>query len=245
MSNQLIGKSIKRIDARDKVTGRALYPGDIDLPDQIFMKIVFAEVPHAEIMKMDISLAENMPGVISILTAKDVPCNEYGLVEQDQPVLCGLGSDKPYANRVRFVGDQIALVIAETSEIALEASKRIEVEYNELPIIDNIAEALDDGTINIHPEKDSNVFCNFKIRRGNINTGFTQADIIIESEYKTPAQEHAYLQPEAGIGYIDEEGRVTVIASGQWVHEDREQIAHALKLQVGEGKIYRYKLHLG
>ena len=230
MSNNLIGKSIKRTDARDKVTGKAVYPGDIDLPDQTFMKIVFAEIPHAKIIKVDISDAEKIPGVLTILTAKDVPCNEYGLIEKDQPVLCGIGSDKPYADHIRFVGDQIALVVAETSEIAEEASKIIKVVYRELPIINDIYDSLDDGAINIHPEKNNNTFCNFKIQRGDLQSGFSQADIVIESEYRTPAQEHAYLQPEAGIGYIDEDDRVTVIASGQWVHEDREQIAHALRL---------------
>ena len=91
MSQQLIGKSINRIDAKAKVTGKAVYPGDIDLPNMAYLKIVFAEIPHAIINKIDISSAEKLNGVIRILTAKDVPCNEYGLIESDQPVLCGIG----------------------------------------------------------------------------------------------------------------------------------------------------------
>jgi CO/xanthine dehydrogenase Mo-binding subunit len=82
----------------------------------------------------------------------------------------------------------------------------------------------------LHPDRDSNIFCHYVIRRGDVESAFAQSDVIIESEYRTPAQEHAYLQPEAGVAYIDEDGRVTVEVAGQWTHEDREQIAHALGL---------------
>ncbi|MEN6394688.1 MAG: molybdopterin cofactor-binding domain-containing protein, partial [Anaerolineaceae bacterium] len=82
----------------------------------------------------------------------------------------------------------------------------------------------------LHPERDSNIFCHLRIRKGDVEAGFAQADVIVEGEYRTPSQEHAYLQPEAGLGYIDEEGRVTVQVAGQWTHEDQEQIAHALDL---------------
>ncbi len=89
----------------------------------------------------------------------------------------------------------------------------------------------------IHPERDSNIFCHYRIRKGDVEAAFAQADVIIEGEYRTPAQEHAYLQPEAGIGYIDEEGRVTVIVGGQWTHEDQEQMAHALGLPLEQVRV--------
>lgn len=231
MAHNLIGKAIKRIDAYDKVTGRALFPGDIRMADEVFMKIVFSERPHAVIKKINIEKAKNAQGVICILTAGDVPCNEYGLIEADQPVLCGPGSNILFADRVRFIGDQIALVIAEDEEAANQAAKLIEVDYQDLPVVINTEEAVKESTIKIHPEKNSNIFCEYHVRHGDIEKGFEEADLIIEGEYETPAQEHAYLQPEAGLGYIDEEGRITVIVAGQWVHEDREQIAHALDIQ--------------
>ena len=112
-----IGKSITRIDAIDKVQGKALYPGDITLPNQAYMKVLFANRNHARIRSIDTTEAETIDGVIAIFTAKDVPVNEYGLGVRDQPVLCGPGSSKPYADRVRFIGDQVAVVIAETEEI--------------------------------------------------------------------------------------------------------------------------------
>ena len=89
----------------------------------------------------------------------------------------------------------------------------------------------------LHPEQGSNIFCHYRIRKGDVDAGFSDADVIIESEYRTPAQEHAYLQPEAGISYIDEQGRVTVQVAGQWTHEDQEQIAHALGLPLEQVRV--------
>ena len=230
MNTSLIGKSINRIDSLSKVTGKALYPGDISLPNQVYMKVVFAEVPHAIIKKLDTSRAEQSEGIIAVRTAKDVPNNEYGLIYPDQPVLCGPSSDKPYSDRVRFVGDQIALIIGENEEVCEKAVALIDIEYEHLPVITDLEEAVDKNSFKLHPEKESNVFCNYHIRHGNTDEGFKQADVIVEGTYVTPVQEHAYLQPEAGLGYIDGEGRVTVVVAGQWTHEDRQQIAHALNL---------------
>ena len=116
-----VGKSVTRVDAIGKVTGDALYPGDINKPNQAYMKILFAHRPHAIVQKIDTSAAEALDGVIAVFTAKDVPNNEYGLIMPDQPVLCGPGSNKPFGDRVRFVGDQVALVVAETPQIATRA----------------------------------------------------------------------------------------------------------------------------
>ena len=119
----VIGVSVPRIDAFSKVTGEAQYSGDIDLPNQAYMKILFADRPHAIIRDIHIEAAVALPGVIAVLTAVDVPVNEYGLIMPDQPVLCGPGSSKPFAERVRWIGDQVALIIAETEEIAARGSR--------------------------------------------------------------------------------------------------------------------------
>jgi CO/xanthine dehydrogenase Mo-binding subunit len=132
---------------------------------------------------------------------------------------------------VRFVGDQVAVVVAETEKAAEAAARLIVVEYEDLPIITDAAVAMQPGAPLVHPELgDSNVCVHDRIRKGDIEAGFAKADVIVESEYFTPVQEHAYLQPEAGLAYLDEEGRVTVKAGGQWTHTDRAQIAHALGL---------------
>ncbi len=234
---QIVGSSARRVDAVGKVTGETLYPGDIDLPNQAYMKILFANRPHAIIRTIDTSQAETMAGVLAVYTARDVPVNEYGLIMPDQPVLCGPGSSKPNAERVRFIGDQVAVVVAESEEIAARARDRIVVEYEDLPVVTDALAAMQADATLLHPDRDSNVFCHYRIRHGDIDTAFAQADVIIEEIYQTPAQEHAYLQPEAGLGYIDEEGRVTVMVAGQWTHEDQEQIAHALGLPLEQIRV--------
>src|SRR5512143_1899611 len=109
-----IGEPERRVDAVGKVMGRTQYPGDIDLPGQLWMKVLFSGRPHARIRRIDLTRAQQHAGVAAIFTAADIPCNDYGLVIQDQPVLCGLGSSNLNADVVRFVGDQVALVVAET-----------------------------------------------------------------------------------------------------------------------------------
>ncbi|MFZ5883930.1 MAG: xanthine dehydrogenase family protein molybdopterin-binding subunit [Chloroflexota bacterium] len=226
-----IGKSLPRVDARGKVTGETPYAGDLSMPGMLHMKVLFAGRPHARIKSIDTRRAEAAPGVVAVFTAKDVPVNEYGLQWQDQPVLCGPGSSKPGADVVRFVGDQVAVVVAESEAQAAAAVKLIEVEYEDLPVVTDPLEAMKPGAPRVHEEiGDSNICVHYKIRKGNVDEAFAKADVIVESEYRTPVQEHAYLQPEAGLAYIDDEGRITVVCGGQWTHEDREQIAHALGL---------------
>jgi CO/xanthine dehydrogenase Mo-binding subunit len=233
----VLGHSVQRIDALGKVTGQTLYPGDIDRENQLWMKILFAHRPHAIIRRLDTEKAEAVEGVVAIFTAKDVPVNEYGLIVPDQPVLCGPGSSKPFAERVRFIGDQVAAVVAETEAIAAEARDLIQVEYEDLPAITDPVAAMQPDSTRLHPDHDSNVFCHYRIRKGDPEAAFAAADVILEGEYHTPAQEHAYLQPEAGLGYIDEEGRVTIEVAGQWTHEDQEQIAHALGLPLEQVRV--------
>ncbi|MBV6401111.1 MAG: putative xanthine dehydrogenase subunit D [Anaerolineales bacterium] len=229
MTVQTIGKSLPRVDARGKVTGSSPYSGDLSMPGMLHMKMLFAGRPHARILSIDTSKAEAAPGVAAVYTAKDVPVNEYGLQWQDQPVLCGPGSTKPGADVVRFVGDQVALVVANTEAEAASAVKMIEVEYADLPVVIDAEEAMKPGATRIHEHiGDSNICVHYKIRRGNVDEAFQRSDVIVESEYRTPVQEHAYLQPEAGLAYIDEAGLITLVCGGQWTHEDQHQVAHAL-----------------
>lgn len=238
ISHNTIGKSLPRVDARDKVTGEALYSGDLSMPDMLHMKILFSDRPHARVVSIDTSQAEAAPGVIAVYTAKDVPVNEYGLQWQDQPVLCGPGSAKPGADIVRFVGDQVAAVVAETEAQAAAAVKLIKVEYEDRPVVTDPVEAMKPDAPRVHEHiGDSNICVHYKIRKGNVEEGFAQADVIVEGEYRTPVQEHAYLQPEAGLSYIDEDGRITVACGGQWTHEDRHQVAHALGMANEEIRI--------
>ncbi|MCP4538433.1 MAG: xanthine dehydrogenase family protein molybdopterin-binding subunit [Chloroflexi bacterium] len=235
----IVGQPITRVDARAKVTGEAKYPGDITMEHMLHAKILFAGRPHARVLSIDTSEAKTVPGVVDIFTAQDVPVNEYGLQTPDQPVLCGPGSSKPGADVVRFVGDQVALVVAETERAAARARDLIHVEYEDLSLVLDPLEALKPNAPQLHPHRqpsdihpelctEGNLISHHQIRKGDVEAAWNQADVIVESECRTPAQEHAYLQPEAGLAYIDDQGRVTVVVAGQWTWEDQQAIAHSL-----------------
>ena len=229
IAHNTVGKSLPRVDARGKVTGETLYSGDLSMADMLHMKILFSDRPHARVLSIDTRRAEAAPGVMAVYTARDVPVNEYGLQWQDQPVLCGPGSPKPGTDIARFVGDQVAAVVAQTEAQAAVALKLIQVEYQDLPVVTDPVEAMKPDSPRVHEHiGDSNICVHYKIRKGNVEEAFARADVIVEGEYRTPVQEHAYLQPEAGLAYLDDEGRITVACGGQWTHEDRHQVAHAL-----------------
>ncbi len=229
-----IGLSHPRIDAHGKVTGETPYAGDIQHADFLHAVVVFSNQPHARMLSMDTSQAAAMPGVHLILTAKDVPCNEYGLTLPDQPVLVGVdgnGRSKVPAAVSRWEADHVAVVVAESNELAHAAAKKIAITWEQLPIFDDVKSALSTSVM-LHPENglDSNAYYQLKIRKGDMDSGWANADVIVEGVYDVPHQEHAYLQPEAAVSYVDEAGRLTVEIAGQWAHEDQLQIAHALDL---------------
>lgn len=227
MHNQL-SHSLPRVDAAGKVTGETAYPGDLAPENLLYGKVLFSGQPHARLKSLDLSAAEAVPGVVAILTAADVPVNEYGLILPDQPVFIG-PSAKMGSEVSLWEGDHVALIVAETEEAAAKARALIRAEWEPLPIITDMFAAMKDEVV-LHPWHGSNILHKYQIRKGDMATGWSAADVVVESEYRLPYQEHAYLQPEAGLGYIDEEGRVTVEIGGQWTHEDQEQVAHALGL---------------
>lgn len=228
-----LGDPRKRIDALGKVTGDTDYPDDLPASDAIYGKVVFSGKPHARMLSMDTSAAESDPDVIAVFTAADVPVNEYGLTIFDQPVLVGLndtGRTAVGSDVSRWEADQIAFVVAESSSAAQRGAEAIKVAWEDLPVVGDLDDALT-GETRVHPESgDSNVYYSYRIRKGDMDAGWAAADVVIEDTYELPYQEHAYLQPEAGLSYIDDEGRVTVKVAGQWTYEDLHQIAHALDL---------------
>ena len=237
MTDQILRARVtERVDARDKVTGDALYPGDLTPPNLLFGRVLFSGQPHARMVSMDTSAAEALPGVVAVLTAEDVPVNEYGLGVYDQPVFVGLGGGNPYADVSLWEGDHVAVVIAESEAIAARACGLIRVEWEQRPLIIDVREAMKDELV-LHPWHGSNILKHYLIRKGDMVTGWAEAEVVVEGEYHLPHQEHAYLQPEAGVGYIDKEGRVTVEVAGQWAHKDQEQVAHALGLPVDQVRI--------
>jgi CO/xanthine dehydrogenase Mo-binding subunit len=230
MTSKVIGRSVQRVDALDKVTGRTAYPGDLTAEDTLHMKVLFAGRPHARVLSVDTSKALAAPGVVAVFTSEDVPVNDYGLMMPDQPVLVGPGGSRPGLDVVRFVGDQVAAVVAETERQAAAARELIEVQYEDLPVITDPRRAMEPDALPLHPDRPGNVLSHLLIRKGDVDAAFAQADVIVEGEYDTPMQEHAYLQPEAGLAYVDEQGVVTVQVGGQHAHRDAAQIARSLGL---------------
>lgn len=224
MTRPVLGRNLPRIDALAKVTGGARFPGDFYIEGMLHAVALWSPHPHARLIDVDISRAAALPGVVTVLTARDVPVNEYGIIFMDQRVLA--------SDVVRWTGEAVAVVVAETEQIANEARDLIRVDYEPLPVVTDVEAALVPGAPLVHPEQGSNEIIHYKVRRGDPDRALEEADVIIEGEYRVPHVEHAYMQPEAGLAYIDDQGRVTVVAAGQWAHDDVRQIAHALGLPV-------------
>ncbi len=218
----VIGASVPRPDALDKVTGAARYPADLVRPGMLRLKVVFANRPHARIVSLDATEALAHPGVVGVLTAADVPFNAFGLIIADQPVLCD--------DEVRFSGDKVALVVAETQEAADDAARLVRVAYEDLPVVTDPRQALAPDAPPAHSSRDSNLLAHLRLRKGDAATALQQADIVLDGTFSTSWQEHAFLQPEAGIAYVDDAGRIVIETAGQWLHEDRRQIAAMLQL---------------
>jgi CO/xanthine dehydrogenase Mo-binding subunit len=216
-----VGASHKRHDALGKVTGAANYAADLFTPGMLRIKTVFAHRASARILAIDTTAALAVPGVVAVLTAADVPHNRYGLIDSDQPVLCD--------DVVRHYGDRVAIVVAESDVAAVAGAKLVHVDYEDLAMVRNAHEAIAPGAPRVHADKD-NVLLHQKIRHGDVARGFAEADVIVEGTFTTQWQEHAYLQPDAGLAYFDEQGRIVVETVGQWLHEDRRQIAEILQL---------------
>ena len=229
-----VGASAARIDGPAKLTGQAVYGSDRIGADALWAMTVFTDQPHARLVELDFSAAEAVEGVVAVFSSADVPVNEFGLTMADHPVFVGLdhtGRSPLPCDVSRWEADRLALVVAESPEAARAGAAAIEARWAPLEVLADIDEALASDTL-LHPEngKPSNVYYSLRIRKGDMAQGWADADVVVESTYEFPYQEHAYLQPEAGLAYIDDEGRVTVEVAGQWTHEDREQIAHALDL---------------
>lgn len=227
----LIGASLQRPDALGKVTGATRYPADLIRPDMLRLRAVFAHRPHARIMSIDTRAAQALPGVVAVLTAADVPHNAFGLIDDDQPLLCG--------DVVRFYGDRVALVVAETQAAADAAAKLVQVEYEDLPAVTDPRAALAPGAALVHEQLGTNLLSRCDVRKGDAARALQEADIVLEGEFSTTWQEHAFLQPEAGVAFFDEQGQLVIETAGQWLHEDRRQIATLLGL-APEQVIVRY-----
>ncbi len=216
-----LGTAHPRHDALDKVTGAAAYPADLIRPGMLRLKTVFARRARARIVALDTRAALALPGVVAVLTAADVPCNRYGLIERDQPVLC----DK----FVRYFGDRVALVVAESDAAAARGAALVDVTYEDLEPLTDPRAAMAPGAPRVHEDRD-NVLLHQKLRRGDARAALAAADTVVSGTFTTSWQEHAYLQPDAAVAFVDDAGRLVVETAGQWLHEDRRQLAEIFEL---------------
>lgn len=224
----VVGKDVMRKDAWAKATGALKYADDLYVPGMLHAKALRSAYPHAKILAIDTTEAQKVPGVVAILTAKDVPGrNRFGLVIADQPVLAD--------DRVRYVGDALACVYAESIAAAEEALGKIQVEYEKLEVVSTPQRAVEPDAPRIH--ENGNILAEYHVRKGDVEAAFRKADVIVENTYYTPFVEHAYLEPEACLARPDGEGGIAIWVGSQGPYVDRAQVAASLALPLEKVRI--------
>jgi CO/xanthine dehydrogenase Mo-binding subunit len=218
----VVGKNIERVDSLDKVLGKPIYSMDIAPENALYLKVVRSKVAHALLRNVDISHARTYPGVVAIITAKDIPgINESTALLPDKPLLA--------SEIVRFAGEPIAAIASYDPVTAQEAVDLVKVDYKPLPGVFSPAEALKPDAPKIHPA--GNVAKHVKLRKGNIEDGFKQADVIVEGTYNSQFQEPVPLEPEAGFVIPEPDGSVTCVGSIQSPFHVQTGIAKILALR--------------
>jgi len=228
-----VGQSSVRIDGKEKVSGAALFTDDLEFgPDLLYAEIVEGPHAHAMINSIDTSEAEHVPEVLCVVTGKDFPYN-FGLYMKDRFIFA--------QDRVRFFGEQIAAVVARTPEAAKKAAKLVRVSYSPLPKVLSPVDAVKKNADLIHPDlkhyehvpwffpkPDSNIAHHRKIRKGDVEKGFAEADYVLEDTYEVPRYAHCAIEYHAAVAKFDHSGRLTVWASSQSPHTQRNLFASAL-----------------
>ncbi len=218
---KVVGTIQIRADAADKVTGEAKYTDDLSFPGMLHARVKRAMVASAIVRSIDVSKAAALAGVSAVLTAEDIPAeHNHGLVVFDWPVMVGVGE------RVRTVGDAIAIVAAETRDIATQALELIEVTFDLLPVVSDPVQALLPETPQIHAS--GNLLKHIKVRKGDMDEGFASADLILEHTFHTPMHDHAFIEPECSVARVTEDGRMEIYVGSQIPYSDRSQTARTL-----------------
>jgi len=220
-AGDFIGKNVRRIDTPSKVSGRLKYAGDMTMPGMLHVQVLRSPHAHARIVSIDTSVAEAMEGVAAVITSADVPGEDgFGVFVNDQPIMA--------RDKVRYVGEAVAAVAAEDPLVAKQALSSINVVYEPLPAIFDPDEALRAGAPVLHDYAPDNVTKHIPIRVGDVDKGFAESDLVIEETYSTQQIEHAYLEPEAGLAYVDHDGVVTIVSPDQNITHHRHMLARII-----------------
>ncbi|MCD6495033.1 molybdopterin-dependent oxidoreductase, partial [Candidatus Bipolaricaulota bacterium] len=241
-----VGKSELKVDGRGLVTGKPLFTTDIDLPGTLYVKILRSPHAHARIVSIDTSVAEAIAGVVLVLTHKNTPSTRYTTAGQ------GFPEPSPYDTRmfdtvVRFVGDRVAAVAAETPEIAEEALKKIEVTYEKLPAVLSIDESQAENAPIVHGEDDStgiydakrNIVANIDILAGDVERGFAESDVIVETTCETQYAQHTPIEPHVVLSYLAPDDRLVLRTSTQVPFHVRRIVAYALGIPVHQIRVIK------
>ncbi|MEE9464036.1 MAG: xanthine dehydrogenase family protein molybdopterin-binding subunit, partial [Candidatus Neomarinimicrobiota bacterium] len=242
----VVGKRLPRVDALEKVTGEAVFSVDVSLPNMIHGKVLRSPHAHASVVRLDVTKARTLDGVLAVVTASDVP-GYKNRGELSFAQLPHLARDK-----VVYAGQPVAAVAAVSVEIAEKALDLIEVDYEELPPVLDPLEAMQPSSPLVHdilrtniitdsqPDRDdkrSNVAYHFKINKGDLEAGFNEADIILEDTYRTQKVHHGFIEPFAAVASVDKAGKVTVWTHSQGLFTARQMIAHFLALPTSQVKL--------
>ncbi len=205
-----IGSRVHRLDVEEKVLGYGKYPDDFYMENMCYGSALRSKYPRARVLSIDTSRAKALPGVVTVLTAEDIPGeNKIGHLKHDQYTLI------PVGGLTHYLGDAIALVAAEDMETVEKAKKLIQVEYEVLPMVHNIEEAAAEGAPKVFDEEESNVQAYKHVSRGNADEAIRNAKHVISQHFETPWTEHAFLEPECAVAYIDQDEDVMVICTDQ------------------------------
>ncbi|MFH1502577.1 MAG: xanthine dehydrogenase family protein molybdopterin-binding subunit [Candidatus Eisenbacteria bacterium] len=223
-----VGSPVTRVDAADKVTGRAAYVDDLSVPGMLHAALVFPGCAHAELKGVDAGRALSMRGVHAVLTASDIPGeNQVGVIDADQPLL-------PHS-RIRYTGDAVAIVVADSPSLARDAAGAVRLDLAELPAVFDAEEALSPDAPSVHD--DGNLLLHYKVRKGDVQAGFEEADVIVERTFRTHHQEHAYLEPLGAVAVPEDGGTITVYGTLQCPFYVQKAVATTLGLPLSAVRV--------
>jgi CO/xanthine dehydrogenase Mo-binding subunit len=228
-ANSVVGESPIRTDARTKVVGEARYIDDLSFSGACYATIVRSPHPHARIDGIDGAAALAMTGVLAVITWRDIPGkNKVPIVFDDEPLLA--------ETEVRYVGEPVAIVVAEDARVSLEAARAVKVAYSELPAVTDPLEALKDGAQVVNPVL-GNIVSRHRINKGDVEAGFREADVVVEGEFRTGYQEHAYIETNGMMAIPEDEGGIAVYGSMQCPFYIHKGLAYILGLPMSKLRV--------